>query len=77
MGFNNKALEFYTAFDAYCENDQSIYKPASLATKYIREGKFDMAIDQYQLFATQNNYQYFLSIVMGVSIVIFTITNFF
>ena len=59
-GFNEKALEFFKAFNKYCENEQSIYKPASLATKYIHEGKFDLAIDQYQLFATKNNYQYWV-----------------
>lgn len=60
MGLHQQASEFYKAYDDYCKNDQSIYKPASLATKYIHEGKLDLAIEQYQLFATKNNYQYWV-----------------
>jgi Tfp pilus assembly protein PilF len=60
MGFNEQAKEFFKAFDKYCENEKSIYKPASLATKYINEGKFDLAIEQYHLFTTKNNYQYWV-----------------
>ncbi|MBU3010691.1 helix-turn-helix domain-containing protein [Polaribacter vadi] len=60
MGLHQQALEFYKTYDDYCKNDQSIYKSASLATKYIHEGKNDLAIEQFKLFATKNNYQYWV-----------------
>lgn len=60
MGFANQAAEFYKSYARYCENDESIYQPASLATKYVHEGKYDLAIEQLELFATKNNYQYWI-----------------
>ncbi|WP_405564798.1 helix-turn-helix domain-containing protein [Polaribacter sp. Asnod6-C07] len=60
MGLHQQALEFYKTYDDYCKNDLSIYKSASLATKYIHEGKNDLAIEQFKLFATKNNYQYWV-----------------
>ena len=60
MGLGKQAADFYGAFDEYCENDESIYQPASLATKYVHEGKFDLAIEQLNIFANKNNYQYWI-----------------
>jgi TolB-like protein/AraC-like DNA-binding protein len=60
MGLGKQAADFYSAFAEYCENDQSIYQPASLATKYVQEGKFDLAIEQLNIFTTKNNYQYWI-----------------
>lgn len=60
MGLNEKAVNFYSAYSQYCENDESIYQPASLASKYIHEGKYDLAIEQLKLFALKDNYQYWI-----------------
>lgn len=60
MGLNKKAADLYSAYSQYCENDESIYKPASLASKYVHEGKFDLAIENLQKFATKNNFQYWI-----------------
>jgi hypothetical protein len=32
----------------------------SLALKYVHEGKFDLAIEQLKIFASKNNYQYWI-----------------
>lgn len=60
MGYKEESKKFYDLFLKYCENDTSIYKSASLATKYIYEGKLDEAIAQYKIFATKNNFQYWI-----------------
>jgi hypothetical protein len=60
MGHDEKAKAFYKAYAEYCENDQSIYQSASLAMKYLHEGKNDLAIEQLKIFATKNNYQYWI-----------------
>ncbi len=60
MGLNKEAAEFYSDFSKYCKNDKSIYQPASIAFKYLREEKFDLAIEQLKIFATKNNYQYWI-----------------
>ncbi|MCB0466423.1 MAG: helix-turn-helix domain-containing protein [Aequorivita sp.] len=58
MGLEEQAAKYYDAFSNYCENDQSIYQPVSLASKYAHEGKYNLAIEQLKLFASKNNYQY-------------------
>lgn len=60
MGLQDKAKDFYKAYAEYCKNDQSIYQPASLAMKYLHEGNHNRAIEQLKLFATKNNYQYWI-----------------
>tara|TARA_R110002049_G_scaffold309212_1_gene518694 strand:- start:17380 stop:19473 length:2094 start_codon:yes stop_codon:yes gene_type:complete len=60
MGLDEQATNFYKAYSAYCENDQSIYKSASLASKYVHEEKFDKAIEQLKIFASGSNYQYWI-----------------
>lgn len=60
MGLNKQAEEFYKTYSIYCENDQSIYQSASLAMKYLQEEKPDLAIKQLKIFATKNNYQYWI-----------------
>ena len=64
MGLDKQAANFYNAYSKYCKNDQSIYQPASLASKYIHEGKFDLAIEQLKIFASKNNYQYWILLFM-------------
>jgi TolB-like protein/AraC-like DNA-binding protein/Tfp pilus assembly protein PilF len=60
MGLYKQAATFFSAYDAYCEEDQSIYKSMSLAMKYINEGENDQAIEQLKVFATQDNYKYWI-----------------
>jgi len=60
MGLDEEASNFFKAYAEYCENDQSIYKAASTAVKYVYEGKLDLAIEQFNIFATQDNYQYWV-----------------
>lgn len=64
MGFDEKASEFFASYAEYCENDESIYQPASMAALYTHEGKFDQAIAQLKVFATNSNYQYWLILFM-------------
>ncbi len=66
MGLNEQAADFYSAYSKYCENDQSIYKPASLACKYVHEGKYDLAIKQLKIFASKNNYQYWILLFLEI-----------
>lgn len=60
MGLNDSAKDFYKAYAEYCKNDQSIYQPVSLAMKYLHEENPNLAIEQLKLFATKNNYQYWV-----------------
>jgi hypothetical protein len=60
MGLHDSAKGFYKAYAEYCENDQSIYQSASLVMKYLHDEKPNLAIDQLKLFATKNNYQYWI-----------------
>lgn len=66
MGFNKEATSFLNAYTKYCEEDTSIYKSASLAVKYAYEGDNEKAIKQLQIFATENNYQYWILIFMDI-----------
>lgn len=59
-----QAAGFFKTYTQYCEKDQSIYKSASMAAKYAYEGKNDKAIEQLQVFATQDNYQYWILLFM-------------
>jgi len=60
MGLMNQATSFYRAFSKHCQEDHSIYQPAGLAAKYVHEGKFSQAIEQLKIFASKNNYQYWI-----------------
>ncbi len=60
MGLEEQASEFLDSYKAYCEKDQSIYKSASIAVMYAYEGKYEEAIEQLKIFATQDNYQYWI-----------------
>ncbi|WP_346857363.1 helix-turn-helix domain-containing protein [uncultured Draconibacterium sp.] len=66
MGLDRQASDFYASYTHYCEKDESIYKSASLAMKYANEGKEEKAIEQLQLFAAQNNYQYWILVFMKI-----------
>jgi len=63
-GLDAEAAKFFSAYAEYCEKDQSIYKSASMAVKYAYEGENDKAIEQLKVFATQDNYQYWILLFM-------------
>jgi len=64
MGLDEQAASFIKAYADYCETDQSIYKSFSTATKYVVEGKNEQAIEQLKIFATQDNYKYWILVFM-------------
>lgn len=66
MGLVEQAKVFYQAYADYCENDQSIYKSASMAVKYANEGEIDLAIEQLKVFATQDNFQYWMLVYLKI-----------
>lgn len=60
MGLDAQATELFNSYAEYCEKDESIYKSASLAVKYAYLGETKKAIEQLRIFATQDNYQYWI-----------------
>lgn len=64
MGYPERAKALFTSYAAYCDGDQSIYKPASMAVRYAYEGKTDQAIEQLRLFSTQDNFMYWILLFM-------------
>lgn len=60
MGLKQQAAYFFKAYAEFCETDQFIYNSFSLATKYLQEGKNDQAMEQLKVFATQDNYKYWI-----------------
>ena len=60
MGLKEQAAKFFDSYKAYCNNDKSIYKSASMAVMYAYEGKYEEALEQLRIFATQDNYQYWI-----------------
>jgi len=64
MGMDEEAAKFFKSYAGYCEKDQSIYKSASMAAKFAYEGKNDKAIEQLNIFASQNNFQYWILIFL-------------
>ena len=66
MGLNEQAADFFSAYAKFCETDQSIYKSASMVTKFVKEGKHDQAIEQLDIFSTQDNYKYWILLFMEI-----------
>ncbi|NRD23613.1 helix-turn-helix domain-containing protein [Winogradskyella litoriviva] len=75
MGITDKAEDHYKAYAEYCKNDQSIYQPVSLAMKYLNEKKPNLAIEQLKLFATKNNYQYWVLLFLEEDPLMKTLKN--
>lgn len=66
MGFQEEADQLFAAYADYCEHDQSIYQPASMAVLYAYEGKLDEAIAQLEAFAAKDHFQYWIVLFMGL-----------
>nr|WP_297788798.1 helix-turn-helix domain-containing protein [uncultured Allomuricauda sp.] len=64
MGHQEEADSLIAAYAEYCENDQSIYQPASMAVLYAYEGKYAEAIEQYEEFSTKNHFMYWMILFM-------------
>ncbi|OMP30123.1 helix-turn-helix domain-containing protein [Mangrovimonas sp. DI 80] len=64
MGQKEEASRLFDSYTAYCEQDASIYKDASLAVKYAHEGNFDLAIEHLKAFSTQDHFQYWIVLFM-------------
>lgn len=64
MGFQEEADRLIAAYAEYCENDQSIYQPASMAVLYAYEGRHAEAIEEYEKFAAKNHFQYWMILFM-------------
>ncbi len=66
VGLDEQAADFFRTYAEFCETDQSIYKSASMATMYVQEGENDQAIEQLKVFATQDNYKYWILVFMEI-----------
>ena len=64
MGLQDEADRLFQSYTTYCENDQSIYQPASMAVKYAHEGKLDEAIAELKKFSAKNHFQYWIVLFM-------------
>ncbi|AYN69732.1 helix-turn-helix domain-containing protein [Euzebyella marina] len=64
MGFEAESERLMNAYTTYCENDQSIYQPASMAVKLAYEGHADQAIEELKKFATKDHFQYWAVLFM-------------
>ncbi|MBQ4802177.1 helix-turn-helix domain-containing protein [Aquimarina sp. MMG015] len=60
MGFANKAEQYLNKYKDYLEKDESIYKEASLAVLYLYENMPDKAIEAYDKFSLQDDFQYWV-----------------
>jgi TolB-like protein len=75
MGLNEQAAPFFSAYTHYCKTDQSIYKSVNMMSKYAQEGKNDQAIEQLKVFATQDNYKYWLLVFLEIDPLIKPLKN--
>ncbi|MBU3822223.1 helix-turn-helix domain-containing protein [Flavobacteriaceae bacterium XHP0103] len=60
MGFSQKAEQYLNKYKDYLKKDESIYKEASLAMLYLYENKQDKAINAYDKFSLQDDFQYWI-----------------
>ncbi|SDW34007.1 TolB amino-terminal domain-containing protein [Lutibacter oricola] len=60
MGFSSKAEEYLNKYKAFLEKDESIYKEAILAMLYLYENEPDKAIEAYNKFSLQDDFQYWV-----------------
>lgn len=60
MGLDTEAEEYINKFKQYLDMDKSIYREASKAMLYLYEHNYDEAINSYEDFSLQNNFQYWV-----------------
>ena len=64
MGMTEKAEAYFRSYAEYCERDESIYKAASTAVLYAHRKEYDKAIEQLNIFAAQDHFQYWILLFM-------------
>lgn len=57
MGKDAEAKKFFDSYQDYIQKDQTIYKNLGVAMVYVRERKFDKALEHLRLFAKEDNVQ--------------------
>ena len=60
MGMEDKAAAYVQSYADYCEEDQSIYKGASTAVLHTYRGEYELAVEQMNQFAEEDNIQYWI-----------------
>lgn len=75
MGLSNKAEQYLNKYKNYLKKDVSIYKDASYAMLYLYENKPDKAIEAYNKFALQGDFQYWVLLFMNEEPLIKQIQN--
>ncbi|MFY0590996.1 helix-turn-helix domain-containing protein [Roseivirga sp.] len=66
MGLIEESIGFYQSYAEYCENDETIYKSMSLAMKFANEGEIDRVIEQLNIFAKEDSFQYWTLVFLEV-----------
>ncbi|WOD43215.1 helix-turn-helix domain-containing protein [Hwangdonia lutea] len=64
MGFSKKAEQYLNKYKDHLEKDDSIYKEAMLAMLYLYENLPDKAIEAYNEFSLQDDFQYWVILFM-------------
>lgn len=64
MGFSGKAEQYLNKYKEFLEKDESIYKEAILAMLYLYENMPDEAIEAYNRFSLQDDFQYWVLLFM-------------
>ncbi len=64
MGFSKKAEQYLSKYKDYLEEDESIYKEASIAMLYLYENMPDKGIEAYNKFSLQDGFQYWVLLFM-------------
>ena len=75
MGLSNRAEQYLNKYKNYLKKDASIYKDASYAMLYLYENKPDKAIEAYNKFALQGDFQYWVLLFMNEEPLIKQIQN--
>lgn len=65
LGFSKKAEKYVNKYIDYLEKDESIYKEASLAMLYLYENKSEKAIEAYEKFSLQDDFQYWILLFLN------------
>lgn len=58
VGLEEEAKQFYEAFTAFCQKEQSIYRNVWLALDHVRKGEIEEGIEQLKIFAEQDDFMY-------------------
>ena len=65
VGKTEEAEEFLLDFKDYAENDQTVFKHLMMCAYYLQIGEDMKALNELKLYATEDNYQYWLILLLG------------